>query len=387
MGALGLCFLVLLAGPGRLAAQDRASRPFPASPDNDRPAPSETASLTRSFPAYRLLPEESRDREPWTPLTSADAHSLRAIEPAAWTQPCATHRLLSADSSACEPRMAFEGPTIDAPPRPDQAEAEVPRWAFLERHRLLLSTLVPIAGLAAVTANSLIGYETGHGFQINHEAWFGPNTTNGGADKVSHLTDYFIVASLFEDGYRVLGYSENAAILWGLGLALATGLANEVSDGFTKHGFSPEDLAMDAAGALVATVISATRTRDLFGMRTSHLPGSTYTHDVFSADFKLSGLGRRLGINIGPLRWLLLSVTYGSKGYRVEPPIELQRQVGFEVGLNIQQILNDVGVKRNTWWGYTIHLIDYIRFPFTAVGMRYDLNHGKWHGPNGGNFD
>lgn len=28
-----------------------------------------------------------------------------------------------------------------------------------------------------------------------------------------------------------------------------------------------------------------------------------------------------------------------------------------------------------------------IRFPFTAVGMRVDLNRGKWHGPNSGNYD
>jgi hypothetical protein len=131
-----------------------------------------------------------------------------------------------------------------------------------------------------------------------------------------------------------------------------------------------------------------THTKDLLGMRTSHLPGSTYTHDVYSFDFKISGLGQRLGLNIGPLRWLLLSVTYGSKGYRVSPPIELQRQLGFEVGLGLQQILNDLGVKKNTWWGYSLHLLgDNVRFPFTAVGMRLDLNHGKWHGPNSGNFD
>src|SRR5207249_4021946 len=85
-----------------------------------------------------------------------------------------------------------------------------------------------------------------------------------------------------------------------------------------------------------------THTKDLFGMRTSHLPGSTYTHDVYSADFKLSGLGQRLGVNLGPLRWLVLSVTYGAKGYRVQPPIEHQRQLGFEVGLNLQQSLNPI---------------------------------------------
>jgi len=85
---------------------------------------------------------------------------------------------------------------------------------------------------------------------------------------------------------------------------------------------------------------------------------------------------------------LLFSVTYGAKGYRVTPGIEHQRQVGFEVGLNLQQILIDLKVRRNTWWGYPLHLIgDNIRFPYTAFGMRYDMNRGKWHGPNNGNYD
>ena len=92
-------------------------------------------------------------------------------------------------------------------------------------------------------------------------------------------------------------------------------------------------------------------------MRTSHLPSSTYTHDVYSADFKFSGLGQRLGVNIGPLRWLLFSVTYGSKGYRVIPPIEKQRQLGFEIGLNLQQILINLKVRRSTWWGHALHVV------------------------------
>ena len=384
-------------------------RLFPAAADNGWPAPSETASLTRPFPGYRLLPDESRYHEPWmasadlwtdapptleldppppteTPLTSADARSLRVTEPASWVQSCSTS-LLSTDASECEQRMALGDLTTDAPSQPEQAEAEVPRSAFLERHGTLLSALLPVMGLVAVTANSLVGYDK-QSFRIHHEGWFGADTTNGGADKASHLTDYFVITHLYEDVYRMLGYSEKAAILWGVSLALATGVANEVSDGFTGHGFSWEDLAMDAAGAAAASAVSVTRTRDLLGMRTSHLPGDSYTHDVYSADFKLSGLGKRLGVNIGPLRWLLLSVTYGSKGYRVSPPIQRQRQLGLEVGLNLQQILNDLGVKRSTWWGYSLHLVaDNIRFPYTALGMRLDLNSGKWHGPNSGNYD
>ena len=284
--------------------------------------------------------------------------------------------------------MAFAGLAMDASAPLEPAEDELPRSAFLERHRLLFSTLIPIAAVGGVMANSLIGYDTDHGFQVHHEGFFGRNTVNGGADKASHITDYFIVANLFEDIYRMLGHSEQAAILWGFGLAVATGLANEVSDGFTRHGFSWEDLVMDAAGAMAASLVSVTRTKDLLGMRTSHLPSDSYTHDVYSADLKLSGLAKRLGLNIGPLRWLLFSVTYGSKGYRVSPPIEKQRQIGLEIGLNLQQILNDVGVRRNTWWGYSLHLLaDNVRFPYTAVGMRFDLNNGKWHGPNSGNYD
>jgi hypothetical protein len=351
VGSLGLCFLLLLAGAGQLAAQDCAS-------------------------------QESRDDEPW--MAAADLVGPWQL---AGTQPCPTRRLLWACLAECERRLAFADLPVEGPPPLEQAEPDLPRWEFLERHRLLITTLVPIAGLGVVTVNSLYGYEH-QGFQVSREGWFGPDTANGGADKASHLADYFVVASLFADAYRILGYSENASILWGFGLALATGLGNEVSDGFTRHGFSWEDLAMDATGATVASVLSLTRTRDLFGIRTSHLPGDTYTHDVYSADLKISGLGQRLGVNIGPLRWLLFSVTYGTKGYRVSPPIELQRQLGFEVGLNLEQILNDVGVKRNTWWGYALHAFgDYVRFPFTAVGVRVDLNHGKWHGPNNGNYD
>ena len=271
---------------------------------------------------------------------------------------------------------------------PVQVEADLPRWEFLERHQRLFSILIPIVSVGGVMANSLVGYEKNHSFQIHKEGYFGRNTDNGGADKASHLTDYFIVANLFQDVYRMLGYSDNAAILWGFGIAVATGAANEISDGFTRHGFSAEDLVMDTAGAAIASVVSLTRTKDLFGLRTSHVPGTFYDNDVYAADLKLSGVGQRLGVNIGPLRWLLLSATYSTKGYRAVPPVEKQRLVGIEVGLNLQQILNDLGVKRNTWWGYSLHLVgDNVRFPYTAVGFRYDVNSGKWHGPNSGNYD
>ena len=295
-----LPFLLLLAVPGPLAAQDFSWGLSLAPEDDLALAPAERVASKRPCPEYRLLPGESRDCELW---------------------------MASVDLTAGTPfQLAL-------------ADAELPRWPSCpvveaRQPNRLLGTLIPVASVGLVAANSLVGYN-GHSFHVNDEGWFGANTRDGGADKASHFADYYIVAKEFAFVYEKLGYSENAARWWGFGIAVTTGLANEISDGFTRHGFSWQDLAMDSLGAGTAVLVSATRTEDLFGIRTSHVPGPTYTHDVYSADLKISGLGQRLGVNLGPLRWLLLSVTYGSKGYRVTPPIEQQRQVGFEIGLNL----------------------------------------------------
>ena len=345
--ALVLLFLLLLAVPGPLAAQDSTWGLSLTPADDLSRSPAERADSKRPCLEYRLLPGEFRDCEPW--VASADL-------------------------------------TTGAPFRVAQADTERPQMAEARQPNRLLGTIIPFASVGLVAANSLLGYK-GHSFHVNHERWFESDTRDGGADKASHFADYYIVAKEVAFVYEKLGYSENAARWWGFGVAVSTGLANEVSDGFTRHGFSWEDFGMDTFGAGTAVLVSMTRTQDLLGVRTSHVPGETYTHDVYSADLKLVGLERRLGIKLGPLRWLNFSVTYGSKGYRVTPATELERQVGLEIGLNLQQILDDVGVKRSTWWGYALHLVgDNIRFPFTAVGMRYDMNHGRWRGPNTGNY-
>ena len=385
LGALGLCFMLLLVGPSQVAAQDDgASRLIPASADDQRPGPSETASSTRPNPVYRLLPDESVDREPW--MASADLGTGSSLTLA--LDPERSNAAPVRPAGALDRRLASAALTLDDAPQVETAEREIPRWDFLERNRKLLAILLPIATVALVSIDALLPYSQDP-FRVDYEGWFGQNTDNGGADKASHLADYYIIAGLYEDIGRMMGFSDKEAVLWGFGVALATGLAVEVNNGFSKeYGFSFEDFAMDVAGATVSSVLSLTQTRDLFGLRTSHLPHDTYTHDVYSADFKFSGLEKRLGIKLGPLRWLLFSVTYGSKGYQVSPPITKQRQLGLEIGLNLQQILNDLGVRRSTWWGYGLHLVaDNVRFPFTAVGFRYDLNSGKWHGPNSGNYD
>jgi hypothetical protein len=43
--------------------------------------------------------------------------------------------------------------------------------------------------------------------------------------------------------------------------------------------------------------------------------GRDYSNEICTADLALAGLARRLNLRIDPLRYLLLSATYGVKGY------------------------------------------------------------------------
>lgn len=276
-------------------------------------------------------------------------------------------------------------------PREGDAEAE-------RKPKRLIAALISAGAIAGSAANSFT--ETPHHpYHFTNEGWFGRTTYAGGGDKAAHFVDYAIISKELGKAYNLLGFDRTTSIWMGFGVATATGLMTEIGDGTSKYGFSYEDFVMDALGAGVAGLVAATRTEDLFGFRGGFLlppagrdtccvvpgKGPDYSNQIQAADLKLAGFGRRLGVPIGPLRYLLVSLTYGTKGYPTGDPELRERQVGIEIGLNFEQILDDVHVTRSTWWGYALHLVfDNIRFPFTAVGYRYDLNHDRWRGPDNG---
>jgi len=266
----------------------------------------------------------------------------------------------------------------------------------------LVYRVLPWAAPVAVTAAGLITSLTDsklRSWRWASEGWFGPNTYAGGADKAAHFVNYTILSREMAYMYQKLGYSETASIWLGFAMSLLEGLANEFGDGFNKYGFSLGDATMDTLGSGASALILATRTTDLFGFRNGFLLpntkatccavpglGNDYSNHIYTFDVKLAGASRRLGLNTGPLRYLLFSVTYGTKYYPSGPPNLRERQVGFEIGLNFEEILNTLGARRDTWWGYGLHVaLTNIRFPFTSVGFYYDLNHGKWYGPGNGN--
>jgi hypothetical protein len=329
-----------------------------------------------------------------------------ALSPAGWTffGPCGPEGATRAGDGppACGP-LALADPTLVDGDQPGTASSGFaiaraidsgPPLPPAERPNHLLGALLAGTSLGVAAATSFTD-DSPRGFHFSNEGWFGADTYAGGADKASHFVLPAILAKELARVYARLGYSETQAHLMSFAVASVSGLVTEIGDGTTGFGFSYEDLLMDIFGAGAATLISAAGVDDLVGFRWGFLLpisgdtcckvkglGGDYSNYIYTADLKLAGVGRRLGLEIGPLRYLLLSVTYGTKGYPSGLPEDRERRVGFEVGLNLAEILSDLGARRNTWWGYALQLVgENLRVPYTAGGLRYDMNRGRWIGP------
>lgn len=239
-------------------------------------------------------------------------------------------------------------------------------------------------------------------FELANERWFQRDTYAGGADKASHVFLGYISTLALQNIYRSLDKTPAQARGLALGVMVAAGVLIEIGDGFSQYGFAWEDIAANAVGAMLATGLDAWGLKDTVGLRFGYVKalvpdpccryggyGDDYSKEIYSADLKLAGLLPRIGARPGPARFLLLSVTYGTKGYRYSAEPLRQRNVGFELGLNLRDILVAVGIPEKPWWGKVLlGIATYFRFPYTSFGWHYDLNHGTWSGPDtGDHFD
>ncbi len=324
------------------------------------------------------------------------------------TSSCARLSLLRQEEPAACSDVHLDGGGLVAPSsEPESALEPAPSGLSGERAPLIKNDRLRIglaSGMAvgAATGGFLNAYaETPHhSFRVTNEGFFGRTTYVGGADKASHFVEYAIISKELANLYEVMGFSRNTSIALGFGVAFTTGLLNEIGDGMNPYGFSYEDLTMDALGAATAALIKIARIEDLVGFRVGLLLplagsktccqvqglGRDYSNEIYTADLHFAGIADRLHLKVGPLRYLLFSVTYGAKGYPSGTVALRERQVGFEIGLDLESIVNDLGARRNTWWGYALHIaLDNFRVPYTSVGYRYDLNHDKWTGPDNGN--
>jgi hypothetical protein len=293
---------------------------------------------------------------------------------------------------------------VEEPPAAAAALTEVPvppPPRLFDRRTALVTAGVlvgaPIVGYLAWWRSS-----NRSSFAPSNERWFQRDTYGGGADKASHIVAGYFSTLAFQGIFRSLDKTPAQARGLALGITVLTGALIEIGDGFSQYGFSWEDIAANAIGATLATGLDAWGLKDTVGLRFGYVKalvpdtccryggyGDDYSKEVYSADLKLAGFLPRVGARPGPARFFLLSLTYGTKGYRYSAAPLRQRNVGLEIGLNLREMLLAAGVPEKKWWGKALLVIGtYFRFPYTSFGWHYDLNHGTWSGPDtGDHFD
>ena len=244
-------------------------------------------------------------------------------------------------------------------------------------------------------------------FHFLNEAFFSRDTYAGGADKASHFSSYYIVSQLLGNVYQSLGMTKDNAQLLSAGVSVFAGFVTELGDGRGHYGFSYEDFVFDVLSAATYLGIHHYGYDDLFGFSFGLVPapgkpigccttpdfgtgvpryydfGQDYSTSISSFNFKLAGLPAHSSIDPGLARFLLVSTTYTSKGYRYEPDKDLTaREVGFFVGVNFVEILKTLHVPKEKFWQRALYFFfDVIRIPYTQIGYVYDLNHHRWYGP------
>ncbi len=330
----------------------------------------------------------------WLAGAAAHAESLRSFRPAAsgsgFQESFARAAEDSGVSGSSDGAAAFDAREAAALAAAAEVPAEAPR-----PHTFWIG-VVSLATLAGSAENSFTDGPN-QKFHFTNEGYLGQNTYAGGADKASHFVSYYVVAKLLSGVYAELGLTVDKAQLLGAGVSMFAGFVTELGDGRGHYGFSYEDLTMDTLGAATYLGIAHYGLGDLIGFSAGLVPsppvvccpyggfGTDYTELVYSGDLKIAGLGRRAHFDPGPARFLLVSLTYGSKGYPYANPDVRERQIGVFVGVNFVQILREAGVPEEKWWGKIAYfLFDVIRIPYTQIGYQYDLNQGRWHGPSVG---
>jgi len=255
--------------------------------------------------------------------------------------------------------------------------------------------LVPLAGKWAWWKD---GFD--ESFHFANERWFQKDTYAGGADKASHFFMGQLTGHLLGSAYSSFGHSPSQSRELAVWNVLLGALVVEVGDGMTASGFSWEDATITTIGGLASAWIDGSGWHDTVGFRwgpvddrpqsqytaggvappASLLGGQvSYSKEIYSADLKLAGLLPRMGASTGAARFLLLSMTYGSKGYQYTDPAVQQRNLGFYLGLNLRETLAALGVPEGSWWGAPLLLLaEYVRLPYTSVGYQIDLNSRRW---------
>lgn len=248
---------------------------------------------------------------------------------------------------------------------------------------------------AAITATGLGNWNWGSSsFRFESEGYFGKKTASLGMDKLGHAWSSYVLTEFFTDGIEIGGGDRRHAPITGAILAMGLMTYIEVFDGFSKdHGFSHEDLIVDAAGALFSI---ARRTvpgmRDLVDFRllytpdkrtlrsfnclpkpfcageegTNRSPITDYSNQRYLMAFKLAGIG---SAKATPLRFIELHAGYYARGFTAEEEEKgepLRRRLFVGAGINLNELFFPKRPSRALGRGVKSAL-EWVQIPYTAA--------------------
>jgi hypothetical protein len=248
---------------------------------------------------------------------------------------------------------------------------------------------------AAITATGLGNWNWGSSsFRFESEGYFGKKTASLGMDKLGHAWSTFVLTEFFTDGIEIGGGDRRHAPITGAVLAMGLMTYIEVFDGFSKdHGFSHEDLIVDAAGALLSiTRRTVPGMRDLVDFRllytpdkstlrsfkclpkpfcagdegTNRSPITDYSNQRYLMAFKLSGIKAAKST---PLRFVELHTGYYARGFTAEDEergAPLRRRLFVGVGINLNELFFPERPSRALGRGVK-SVLEWVQIPYTAV--------------------
>ena len=245
---------------------------------------------------------------------------------------------------------------------------------------------------AAIAATGFANWDWGSSkFKFNSEGWFGKDTASLGMDKLGHAYSSYVLTEFLTDGIDT-GLPRHRSYTAGiLAMGLMTGI--EIFDGFSEeHGFSHEDLVVDAAGvafSIVRRAVPGMREKVDFRLLytpskstwralscfpephcdkdgvTARSPITDYVNQRYLLALKLSGFE---ATRKTPLRLVELHGGYYARGFTKEEEDRgdpLRRRFFVGVGLNVGELF--FPGRRRGVAGAAKSVLEYLQIPYTAV--------------------
>ncbi|MEM6461316.1 MAG: DUF2279 domain-containing protein [Pseudomonadota bacterium] len=221
-------------------------------------------------------------------------------------------------------------------------------------------------------------------FGFKSEGFFGKNTANGGMDKLGHAWSSYVLSDVFARRIRRATGDRHSAAISGALLAMGVQTMVEVFDGFSSsHGFSYEDMVMNAAGATFSYLRQTVPGMDKkIDFRLEYIPSgnvggfrphSDYSGQKYLLAFKLSGFEV---FEETPLRFLEIHAGYFARGFTAKEAsmgISRRRETYIGIGLNLQRILlGDNAENDNVLEDVGRSALQYFQVPYTYYGTRND---------------